>query len=102
MPLRAVIGDLGPQIPGSRSQIANPKGKTQIDLIGVETMALPKRKISKARRDRRRTHWKLSPVPMTTCPQCGKATSPHSACRSCGYYQGRLVVKIKKKEEKKA
>ena len=35
-------------------------------------MAVPKRKVSKARRDKRRSTWKLSLPGMTKCPKCGK------------------------------
>ena len=36
-------------------------------------MAVPKGKISKARRDKRRnSHWKLSLPGMTKCPKCGE------------------------------
>ena len=35
-------------------------------------MAVPKRKVSKARRDKRRSSvWKLSAPGMTKCPKCG-------------------------------
>ena len=33
-------------------------------------MAVPKRKMSKARRDRRRANWKLSVPGMVDSPQC--------------------------------
>ena len=38
-------------------------------------MAVPKRKKSKSKRDKRRTHQKLTAIHPTTCPQCGEATS---------------------------
>jgi large subunit ribosomal protein L32 len=62
-------------------------------------MALPKRKHSKARRDKSRTHWKLAVPALTRCAQCAKPVSPHRACPSCGYYRGRQVVVIKVKEK---
>ena len=35
-------------------------------------MAVPKRKVSKARRDKRRSsHWKLETPGIVTCPKCG-------------------------------
>ena len=35
-------------------------------------MAVPKGKVSKARRDKRRSsHWKLETPNVTTCPKCG-------------------------------
>ena len=36
-------------------------------------MAHPKRKISKTRRDKRRTHYKASTQQITTCPTTGEA-----------------------------
>ncbi len=55
-------------------------------------MALPKRKKSKSRRDKRRTHQKTEAPNLSTCPECGEAKMPHHACPSCGYYKGRKVV----------
>ena len=55
-------------------------------------MALPKHKISKSRRDKRRTHKKISAPNLSTCPDCGEATLPHHACPSCGSYKCRSVV----------
>ena len=56
-------------------------------------MGLPKRKISKTRRDKRRTHWKLAPIQFHLCPQCKKPVRPHHACTFCGYYEG-LGMKV--------
>ena len=56
-------------------------------------MAVPKRKVSKARRDKRRkSHWKLSLPGMVKCPQCGEMKLAHRMCKNCGYYNGRQVV----------
>ncbi len=55
-------------------------------------MPLPKRKTSKSRRDKRRTHKKISAPSLSTCPQCGEAKQPHHACPSCGSYKGRSVI----------
>ena len=55
-------------------------------------MAVPKRKTSKARRDKRRTHKKQAAPNLTTCPECGEAMKPHRACPSCGSYRGRTIV----------
>ncbi|MBR5286087.1 MAG: 50S ribosomal protein L32, partial [Clostridia bacterium] len=36
-------------------------------------MAVPKRKVSKARRDKRRnSHWKLTIPGVVACPKCGE------------------------------
>ncbi|MBR9981805.1 MAG: 50S ribosomal protein L32 [Desulfatitalea sp.] len=55
-------------------------------------MALPKHKISKSRRDKRRTHQKVDVPAPSTCPECGEATMPHHACPKCGVYKGRTVT----------
>jgi large subunit ribosomal protein L32 len=55
-------------------------------------MALPKRKTSKSRRDKRRTHQKAASPTLSTCPECGEAVKPHHACPSCGSYKGRTVI----------
>lgn len=57
-------------------------------------MAVPKRKKSKSRRDKRRTHQKAAAPNLTNCPQCGDARLPHHACPSCGTYKGRTVIDI--------
>ncbi len=55
-------------------------------------MAVPKRKLSKARRDKRRSNvWKLDSPKLVKCPQCGELMAPHRVCKSCGYYKGRAV-----------
>ncbi|MBW1988034.1 MAG: 50S ribosomal protein L32 [Deltaproteobacteria bacterium] len=55
-------------------------------------MALPKGKVSKSRRDKRRTHWKLSAPSVVKCPQCGDPKMPHRVCPNCGTYKGREVI----------
>jgi large subunit ribosomal protein L32 len=51
--------------------------------------SVPKRRISRTRRDKRRTHWKLSPPGLSICAHCGQPALPHQVCRSCGFYRGR-------------
>ena len=58
-------------------------------------MAVPKKKVSKARRDKRRSNnWKLALPGMTTCPKCGKTVLSHRVCKACGYYGGKEVLKV--------
>ncbi len=59
-------------------------------------MAVPKCKVSKARRDKRRSNvWKLEMPGLTKCPKCGEYTLPHRACKACGFYKGREVIAVK-------
>lgn len=55
-------------------------------------MAVPKRKTSKARRDKRRANYKASAPSVTECPQCGTMRLSHRVCRECGYYNKREVI----------
>lgn len=58
---------------------------------------LPKRKLSKGRRDRRRSHLALRAQNLTECPNCHNLRRPHHVCPNCGYYQGDEVVEVEKK-----
>lgn len=55
-------------------------------------MAVPVRKTSKARRDKRRTHYKLNVPGMVKCEQCGELKLSHRVCRVCGSYKGKEVI----------
>lgn len=56
-------------------------------------MAVPKRKISKARRDKRRSaNMKMTAPGFVECPQCHEMKLPHKMCPSCNYYKGKEVV----------
>jgi large subunit ribosomal protein L32 len=55
-------------------------------------MALPKRKQSKARSRKRRTHYKAAGVSISKCPQCSQPKMPHRTCPNCGYYRGRPIL----------
>ena len=63
--------------------------------------ALPKRKISKARKGERRAHLALKPVQLGECPQCHEPKPAHILCPKCGYYDGVEVIKPKAPKEKK-
>jgi large subunit ribosomal protein L32 len=53
-------------------------------------MAVPKSKVSKARRDKRRSsHWKLAAPAVATCPKCGAFRLPHRLCKACMTYNGK-------------
>ncbi|NVM22052.1 MAG: 50S ribosomal protein L32 [Desulfobacterales bacterium] len=55
-------------------------------------MALPKRKISKSRRGKRRSHQRVTLPSLSVCPQCNEPKLPHHVCPSCGHYKGRTVI----------
>jgi len=57
-------------------------------------MAVPKRKLSRSRRDSRRAQWMRSvAIPnVISCPSCGSPKVSHRVCESCGSYDGRQVM----------
>lgn len=58
-------------------------------------MAVPKSKLSKARRDKRRSSvWKLDAPAFSRCSNCGELMSPHKVCKACGFYKGVEVIKM--------
>lgn len=65
-------------------------------------MAVPKTKVSKSRRDKRRATWTASAPTLVACPHCKAMIRPHTVCSECGYYDGKeLVVKKSKEKEGK-
>jgi large subunit ribosomal protein L32 len=57
-------------------------------------MAVPKRKTSKSRRDKRRTHYKATMPAIAVCSNCGEPTRPHNICSKCGHYNNKKVIEI--------
>lgn len=57
-------------------------------------MPHPKRKISKSRRDKRRTHYKAEASTLVTCPTTGTVHMPHRAYMVDGnlFYKGKMIV----------
>ncbi|MCF8359038.1 MAG: 50S ribosomal protein L32 [Prolixibacteraceae bacterium] len=55
-------------------------------------MAHPKHRISRTRRDKRRTHYKATPATISSCSNCGAAVKYHTVCPECGYYRGKLAI----------
>ena len=49
-------------------------------------MAVPKRRNSKTRGAKRRTHYKIRLSSVIKCSKCGAYKRPHTVCPSCGEY----------------
>ncbi len=76
-------------------------------------MAVPKRKTSKAKKRKRRTHKGVAmpnvPSSQKTrapggrskkyfCQVCDQPKSPHSICSNCGSYKGKQAVEVEAEE----
>lgn len=56
-------------------------------------MAVPKRKMGRARTNARRSaNDRISAPSRSACPQCGETKLPHRVCPSCGFYKTREVL----------
>lgn len=55
-------------------------------------MAVPKKKISKARGGSRRAHQALVAPNLAVCPNCQEPRQSHRVCPKCGWYKNREVI----------
>ncbi|MDD2351965.1 MAG: 50S ribosomal protein L32 [Candidatus Caldatribacteriota bacterium] len=55
-------------------------------------MACPKRKTSKSRKNKRRSHLAQKSINLIECPRCHEFKLPHHVCPSCGYYNGEKII----------
>lgn len=58
-------------------------------------MAVPKRKVSKARRDSRSANKGIKPKTFGKCQNCSEPIMSHQACNACGFYKGHKVLTTK-------
>lgn len=79
---------LGPNLAKKR-RLAAPSGYER-----TEIMAVPKRKTTKSRRNKRRSHHALPAGSYHECSNCGETKRPHHLCQACGQYDGREVVEV--------
>jgi large subunit ribosomal protein L32 len=56
-------------------------------------MAVPKKRQSRTRRDKRRAQHKVSAARLNECPRCHSPRLPHRVCPTCGTYAGREVIR---------
>lgn len=59
-------------------------------------MPNPKRRHSKTRGRKRRTHYKAVEPAMVSCTNCGEMKLSHRVCPACGFYNGKSVMIPKK------
>ncbi|HRS53628.1 MAG TPA: 50S ribosomal protein L32 [Bacteroidales bacterium] len=55
-------------------------------------MAHPKRRHSKERSKKRRTHYKAKIPTIIKCSNCGAPVLFHRVCNECGYYKGKPAI----------
>lgn len=62
-------------------------------------MAVPKKRQSRARRNKRRANHDRTTAPtVVECPNCSEPKLPHRVCPSCGHYKGAEVLQLEDEE----
>ena len=64
-------------------------------------MAVPKKRTTKSRQNKRRQNIFLKKPNLSKCTKCDDFVLPHTLCSSCGHYKGREVVDVLAKLDKK-
>jgi large subunit ribosomal protein L32 len=57
-------------------------------------MAVPKKRVSKQRKRKRRTHYRAETPTTVACPKCGEPKLPHRVCPVCGTYRNEQVIEV--------
>ncbi|MDX6514268.1 MAG: large subunit ribosomal protein [Gaiellaceae bacterium] len=58
-------------------------------------MAVPKKKQSKSRRDKRRAQTAIDAPRLSTCSNCGAPVRSHRMCPTCKSYRGRDIEPLR-------
>ena len=70
----------------------------KLEELPSRAMAVPKKRQSRARRDKRRAQHKVSAPRLNECPRCHSPRLPHRVCPTCGTYAGREVIRHEEPE----
>ncbi len=65
-------------------------------------MGLPAKRRTKQSKRERASHFALKTYRLSVCSHCQRKIQPHNVCPHCGYYNGRPVLNITSKVEKRA
>jgi large subunit ribosomal protein L32 len=57
-------------------------------------MAVPRNRMSNARKNSKRAHHAKKPRVVTACPNCASPRLPHTICQGCGSYGSRTVLNV--------
>ena len=60
----------------------------------------PKKKYPKSRQGKRRSHLALTLPALDRCPQCHSPKLAHHFCPTCGNYNDRQIIEVKKPRKK--
>lgn len=55
-------------------------------------MAVPRNRLSNARKNSKRAHHAKKPKNLPACPKCSSPRMPHTICQACGVYGDRVIL----------
>ena len=58
-------------------------------------MAVPRNRLSNARKNSKRAHHAKKPQHLAVCKECGEKRRSHAICSGCGSYAERKVIAVK-------
>jgi large subunit ribosomal protein L32 len=61
-------------------------------------MAVPRNRLSNARKNSKRAHHAKKPKSAASCSRCGALRLPHVICQSCGVYGDRVIIETQAAE----
>ncbi|MFH1536923.1 MAG: 50S ribosomal protein L32 [Patescibacteria group bacterium] len=64
-------------------------------------MSVPKKRQNRRRKRMRASHAGLAKAEIGICPKCKKPILPHQVCKHCGFYNGKDILKLESKLNKK-
>ena len=65
-------------------------------------MAVPKGKVSKARKHKRNSaNFKAAATTLVECPNCKEFKEPHKVCPKCVFYKANKLLKLKRNKKNK-
>ncbi len=81
--------------PSNSTPDGRPCGRSTSRSPRSQSMAVPKRKMSRsATRSRKSANMRLTAPAHSLCPNCGASRLPHRVCSNCGWYRGRQVLEV--------
>jgi len=63
-------------------------------------MAVPKKRLTRTRRNNRRSHHALKKINLILCPKCNESKLAHTICPNCGTYNNEQIIEFGKKDKK--
>ena len=65
--------------------------------LGVKKWQFQRKEDQKPKR-MHKANWKIAPITLVACKNCGAMIKPHFICSECGVYNGKQVIELPQEE----